>query len=657
MKHYIVSILFLVFCFSCQDKQTEVDVCIYGGTASGVIAAYSVEKMGKSALLIEPSDHLGGMTTGGLAYTDIGNKYTITGLSRLFYRKIGQHYKKFEQWSFPPSVAQKVLDEYIDSSEFPVLKNHRLISAMKSGKRIRYVRLQRIGEEGTPEFITIRAKQFIDCSYEGDLMAAAGISYTVGREDNSIYNETLNGVQLLDKHQFPDSIDPYKEKGNPPSGLCWGISDHPLASKGTGDSSVQAYNYRLCLTNDQQLRRPFEKPETYNPDQYELLLRMLEKKEYKLGEILSINRDMPDKKYDINNNGPFSTDLIGMNHSYIEGSPEERKKIAYEHELYIKGLLYFLANEEKVPAKLRKEASEWGWAKDEFTANDNFPPQLYIREGRRLKGEYVMTQHNCQGNEIVEDGIALAAYGMDSHNCRRIVVNGMVKNEGDVQYHGFPPYPISYRSLFPRYNECQNLLVPVCLSASHIAYGSIRMEPVFMMLGQVAGMAASIAAETGCAIQKVSSKELREKLREDPYLDGSKPDILVDDTDIDKIKYSDNWFKRFGDHYKNSFMFSWAAPNDCFFSFFPVIRESGNYSVYYYCTPMSPEEMSSCISFEITANRNIYTATVNPTEKAGDWALLGSYWLDKDSETQLKLVGERSVGPFFADALLLIPDY
>lgn len=656
MRHNFLVISIMIFCFSCKSVQTEIDICIYGGTASGVIAAYSAKKLGRSVLLVEPSGHLGGMTTGGLGYTDIGNKYAVTGLSRLFYRKVGKHYKKFEQWSFPPGVAQKVLDEYIDNSEFSILKNYQIVSVKKVGKRIRTIRLQKVGKGKNTEFITVRAKQFIDCSYEGDLMATAGISYTVGREDNSVFGETLNGTQMLDKHQFPDGIDPYKEKGNPQSGLCWGISASPLAKKGTGDSCIQAYNYRLCLTNDKELRLPFEKPKEYNPDHYELLVRLLEKKKYKLSDILSINRDMPDKKYDINNNGPFSTDLIGMNHSYIESNYEERKKIASKHELYVKGLLYFLANDERVPSELREETREWGWAKDEFPLNGNFPPQLYIREARRLQGEYVMTQHNCQGNEIVEDGIALAAYGMDSHNCQRIVVNDMVKNEGDIQYHGFPPYPISYRSLLPVYNECQNLLVPICLSASHIAYGSIRMEPVFMMLGQVAGMAASMAIESGCAVQKVNPGELKNKLHEDPYLDGSIPEILVDDTDIDKIKRSDNWFKRFGDHYKSSFMFLWDHPDKSFFSFFPVIKTSGKYAIYYYCTPMSPEEMTSRISFDITANRNIYTVTINPEEKAGDWILLGSYWLDKDTETQIKLVGERSDGPLFADALLLVPD-
>lgn len=656
MKQFLLIISTIAFCLSCKGRKTDIDVCIYGGTASGVIAAYSAEKMGRSVLLIEPSNHLGGMTTGGLGYTDIGNKYAVTGLSRLFYRKVGKHYKKFEQWSFPPSVAQKELNEYIDNSEFSILKNYQIVSVKKTGKRIRSVCLTKTGKDQNTEFITIKAKQFIDCSYEGDLMAASGVSYMTGREDNSVFNETLNGVQMLDKHQFPDSIDPYIKKGNPLSGLCWGISVNPLTQKGTGDSCIQAYNYRLCLTDDKALRRPFEKPKEYNPDMYELLLRILEKKEYKLKDILSINRDMPDNKYDVNNNGPFSTDLIGMNHSYVESNLEERKQIAYKHELYIKGLLYFLANDERVPLELRKEAGEWGWVKDEFLFNDNFPPQLYIREARRLKGEYVMTQHNCQGNKIVEDGIALAAYGMDSHNCQRIVVNGMVKNEGDIQYHGFPPYPISYRSILPLHNECQNLLVPVCLSASHIAYGSIRMEPVFMMLGQVAGMAASMAIESDCTVQKVNTEELKKRLNEDPYLDGSIPDILIDDTDIDKIKYSDHWFKRFGDHYKNSFMFLWDYPDKSFFSFFPVIRESGKYSIYYYCTPMNPEEMTSKLSFDITANQNIYSVSINPNEKAGDWYLLGSYWLDKETETHIKLVGERSEGPLFADALLLVAD-
>lgn len=656
MRSYLpVLIAVLFFCFSCKDYQEkEVDICIYGGTAAGIIAAYSAEKMGKSVLVVEPSGHLGGMTTGGLGYTDIGNKYAITGLSRLFYRKVGQHYGKFEQWAFPPSVAAKVLKEYI-AADTEILHHYEVGSVKVARKQIKSINLVPVEEFSKNQVLTIKAKQFIDCSYEGDLMAKAGVSYVVGREDNLLYDETLNGVQLLEKHQFPDGIDPYREQGNPNSGLCWGISSRTLAPRGSGDTCIQTYNYRLCLTNEETLRKTVEKPEKYDPEKYELLLRMFEKREYNIGDILSINLQMPDGKYDINNNGPFSTDMIGMNHAYVESSYEERKKIAGEHELYIRGLLYFLSNDERVPQKIREQMMEWGWAKDEFTDNNNFPTQLYIREARRMQGEYVMTQHNCQGEEVVEDGIALAAYGMDSHNCQRIVVDGMVKNEGDVQYHGFPPYPISYRSLVPKYSECENLIVPVCLSASHIAYGSIRMEPVFMMLGQVAGMAASMAIDDCCAVQKIDSRQLKKKLKEDPYLDGSTPEILIDDTNIDKVKYSDNWFKRFGDHYKTGFMFSWAPPGECFYTFIPSIKKSGKYSLYFYCTPMSREEMTDKVSFDIVSGEQVDSVSINPIQKAGDWAYLGTYWLDEKPYTQIRLVGERSNSPLFVDALLLVP--
>jgi hypothetical protein len=453
-KNIFLIIVAIVFygCTKTAENVKEVDVCVYGGTASGVIAAYSAKKMGKTVLLVEPGKYLGGMTTGGLGYTDIGNKYAVTGLARLFYRRIGEHYGKLEQWVFPPSVATKEIERFIDDGDVDVLFMHRIVKAEKQGTIINNIVLEHSEDKQSP-MIKVKAKQFIDCSYEGDLMAKSGVSYFVGREANSDYDETLNGVQLLDQHQFPDGVDPYKTEGDPNSGLCWGISDAELLPDGSGDKSIQAYNFRLCLTNNPENRRAFEKPETYDPEKYELLARAIKKMPLDINQYLLINWNMPEAKHDVNNRGPLSTDMIGMNFDYPEGDYGTRKKIWDAHVEYTKGLLYFLSYDERVPEELKAQVREWGWAKDEFTDNDNFPYQLYIREARRLHGEYVMTQHNCQGDETVGDGIGMAAYGMDSHNCQRIVVNGMVKNEGDVQYHGFAPYPIAYRSIVPQRQE------------------------------------------------------------------------------------------------------------------------------------------------------------------------------------------------------------
>jgi hypothetical protein len=367
--------------------------------------------------------------------------------------------------------------------------------------------------------MTITAKQFIDCSYEGDLMERAGVSYFYGREDNKDFNETLNGFQLRTVHQFPDSIDPYVVRGDPSSGLLWGISESPALEQGRGDKSIQAYNFRLCLTDDPANRRAFERPAGYDSTQYELFLRALEKTPLDPQRFLKIDKFDVCPKYDINNRGAFSTDMIGANHDYPEADYATREKIWNEHVEYTKGFMYFITNDERVPKELRDQFAVMGWAKDEFVDNDNFPTQLYVREARRLNGEYVMTEHNCRGDEVVDDGVGFGAYGMDSHNCNRIVVNGWVKNEGDVQVGVKAPYPIAYRSLTPKRAECTNLLVPVCVSSTHIAYGSIRMEPVFMVLGQSAAVAASLAIDQNVGVQDVKVSEIQQILASSPNLD------------------------------------------------------------------------------------------------------------------------------------------
>jgi hypothetical protein len=502
---------------SCNGKTEKVDICVYGGTASGVVAAYSAARLGKSVILIEPGKYLGGMTTGGLGSTDFGNKDAVSGLSRLFYQRIGRHYGKEEQWLFPPSVATEEINRFIRDGNVRVVYQRRIVNVAKEGTRIRSISLE--SSAGDRPLLQISAGQFIDCTYEGDLMAKADVSYFCGREDNKDFDETLNGFQIRNYHQFPDSIDPYKVKGDPSSGLLWGIGDRQAVETGTGDKSIQAYNFRLCLTDDPAIKRDFERPEGYDSTHYELFLRLIEKMPQEARLFLGLSKFDVCPKFDVNNNGPFSTDMIGMNHDYPEADYKTREKIWNDHVAYTKGLLYFFTHDERIPPALREQFNALGWAKDEFTDNDNFPTQLYIREARRLNGEYVMTQHDCQGRRVADDGIGMAAYTMDSHNCNRLVVNGMVKNEGDVQVGGFPPYPISYRSITPKRTECTNLLVPVCISSTHIAYGSIRMEPVFMVLGQSAAVAASLALDKNIAVQEIDVAEVKDLLQKNPYLD------------------------------------------------------------------------------------------------------------------------------------------
>jgi FAD dependent oxidoreductase len=498
----------------------ETDVCVYGGTAAGVAAAVQATRMGKTAAIAEFGKHLGGMTSGGLGATDIGNKAAIGGISREFYQRVGKHYGTHEQWTFEPHVAENIFNEMIRESKVQAHLEQRLVSVQKDGALIEQIAM----ENGN----VYRARMFIDATYEGDLMAKAKVSCTVGREANAKYNETLDGVRAeTPKHQFTVPVDPYVKPGVPSSGLLTFIQRGDGGRPGEGDRSVQAYNFRLCFTTNEANRMKIEPPRNYAPANYEVLARYLEAlaaagRNPKLSEFWNPIW-MPNGKTDINNNGGFSTDFIGANYDYPEADYQTRERIWKEHEDYARGFLIFLATSPRVPVDLRAEMQTWGPCKDEFPDTGGWPYALYVREARRMISDYVMTEHNCRGTTIAQDSVGLGAYGMDSHNCQRIVKNGRVENEGDVQVHGFAPYPISYRSLIPKAGECENLLVPVCLSASHIAYGSIRMEPVFMLLGQSAATAASFAIDEQISIQKVSYEKLRARLLVDKQVLEWKP--------------------------------------------------------------------------------------------------------------------------------------
>ncbi|MBV9124289.1 MAG: FAD-dependent oxidoreductase [Planctomycetes bacterium] len=530
LSHWLGPVLLGLFFLSgptavaAQDRQ--VDVCVYGGTSGGVMAAVALAQQGRTVLLVEPGRRLGGMSSGGLGQTDIGNKQVIGGLSRTFYRRVGKAYGRDEAWTFEPHVAAQVFRDLVAENKVEVLFEHRLAKVEKEGRRIRRIILEKAPPDatGTPATqaesgkpITITAALFIDAGYEGDLLAGAGVSYTVGREAVSQYGESLNGIRPgPGGHAFNVRVDPYHRPGDPSSGLLPFIQEDG-GRPGDGDRRVQAYNFRLCLTRDPKNQEPIRPPRDYDPARYELLARYLEAleaagKKPSLGQLMTIS-SMPNGKTDINNNGPFSTDFIGGNWSYPDGDAAARAKIWKEHEDYTRGLLHFLATSPRVPAGVRRDMQSWGLCRDEFQDTGGWPSQLYIREARRLIGRYVVTQADCEHRRVAEDSIGMGAYNMDSHNCRRIVQRGAVQNEGDVQVSPRGPYPISYRAITPKAEECVNLLVPVCLSASHIAYGSIRMEPVFMVLGQSAGLAACQALEEKKTVQEIDVARLQRQLR------------------------------------------------------------------------------------------------------------------------------------------------
>ncbi len=523
-----------------RDKY-EADVIIYGGTSAAITAAVQVKKMGKSVIVVSPDIHLGGLSSGGLGYTDSGDKTVIGGLSKNFYERLYNHYQKPEAWVwqkkeefgnkgalgqgggklaegapsiwlFEPSAAERIFEDFVREFEIKVYRNEWLDrekdGIVKKGNHIRSIR--------TLSGKQFAGKQFIDATYEGDLMALAGVSYTVGRESNSQYGEKWNGVQtsvFQHGHYFKSKIDPYKIPGDQSSGLLSEISPYPPGEYGSGDKRLQAYCFRLCMSNHPDNRVSFPKPEGYDPARYELLKRVLLSG---WNEVFDKFDMVPNRKTDTNNHGPFSSDYIGKNYDYPEAGYERRQEIIKDHELYQKGYLYFLQNDPSVPKAIRDQMQNWGLAKDEFIDNDNWPHQLYIREARRMVSDFVMTEGHTLSELPVHRPIGMGSYSLDSHNAQRYVTEeGYVQNEGDIGVHPRKPYSIDYGAIVPKRGEVENLLVPVCLSASHTAYGSIRMEPVFMILGQSAATAAVLSILDKTSVQDVSYESLREELEAD----------------------------------------------------------------------------------------------------------------------------------------------
>ncbi|MGK6350981.1 FAD-dependent oxidoreductase [Parapedobacter sp. DT-150] len=647
------------FFSSAQEKEIEADLCIYGGTSAGVIAAYTAAKAGKSVVLIEPGQLLGGMSSGGLGQTDIGNKYVVRGLALDFYRKIGKHYGAFEQWIFEPKVAEAIFKQYMEDCNADLHYGQVLLEVKKSGTAIQEIRLQSASDLGKPT-MTVKAKVFMDCTYEGDLMAQAGASYHVGREDNSVYGETLNGVQLMTGHQFPDGIDPYVKRGDASSGLLWGIRQGELLSDGTGDKKVQAYNYRIALTNVPENRIPISKPDNYDPKRYELLKRQKEKQPWKGLNDVFIWSLMPNGKTDINNRNGFSTDMIGMNWDYPEADYQRRQEIIKAHEEYTKGLLYFVGNDPSVPEFIRKEMQTWGYPKDEYVNNNHWSPQLYVREARRMIGELVMTQHHCQGREVVADEVGYAAYTMDSHNCDRLVVNGMVKNEGNVEVGGFPPFPISYRAIVPKRGEVTNLLVPVCLSASHIAFGSIRMEPVFMVLGQSAAVAACLAIDQGIEVQRVSVDQVKEILAANPKADRRQPDVLISSTDTEAAQFAGNWKEGSSKGYGRTYVEADGRNGVSTAKFIAPSLPPGEYKVYTYFpkTAESAKKFTYTVFDGKTSDEQVLnlSSVEIKGQTSSTWVALGSYTVKKGAQSPfVEITTKDADGIVAANAVLFVP--
>ena len=680
-----------------SNRTLQGSVIVYGGTSSAITAAVQAKRMGNSVLVVCPDERLGGMTSNGLGWTDTGNKEVIGGLAREFYHRVWRYYQSPDVWKwqrkedfgnrgqgalavdgemrtmwvFEPEVASNIFESWVRENDLQVYRGERLDRKhgveLKDGKIVSITTLSGARYQGDV---------FLDCTYEGDLMAAAGVSYFVGREGNARYGETLNGVQsrMANKNQFINRIDPFISPGDSTSPLLPSISPFPPVSEGEGDGKIQAYNFRLCLTDVNENRIPFPKPDDYDPEQYELLLRTL-----LLGSrhIFTHFNPVPNGKTDTNNHGSFSTNNIGMNYNYPDGTYEEREKIIREHENYQKGYFYFLSNDNRVPSDVRAEMNQWGLAKDEFVETENWPSQLNVREARRMVSDFVMTEADVTGERESLKTIGLGFYAMKSHNVQRYVLEdeqgkGYVRNEGYFQVPVEQPYAISYDAIVPSIEECSNLIVPVCLSASHVAFGAVRMEPVFMILAQSAATAASLALEQGIAVQQVDYLELKERLLQDGQILEFRKEVRVSKAvgyprnrlggvvvDGDQIEFVGQWTEStslrpfVGTSYhhdsnagkgKCSARFPFLAPKDGLHeikvSFSVFANRAGN------------------IRYEIKHKDGHARVLVDQRKPhlSGDlWYSLGSFSFQKGEQYFVELFNENTSGYVVADAIQVLP--
>ncbi len=497
-----------------ESHKPSVDLLVYGGTASGVVTAYTAAKQGFKVVLLEPGSHLGGMVTGGLSATDVAYFPIIGGYAREFYREAAAQYNvhtlaRHENWLSEPHVGEAIFQRWLKDAGVEVHLHERLMET--DGASLKGTRILTVTTEDGKRW---PAKIFADCTYEGDLMAQAHVQYTVGREGIDVYGEDLAGVRTeTPLHQFQWKISGYDEHGK----LLPEVGSQPMGVQGSGDRKVQSYNFRLILTDDPANRRAWTEPKGYDGARFELLARYLQLWKAHEGREPTFH-DVTNpvmishRKGDFNNQGAFSTDYLGKSWTYPDASYSERKRIWDDHMLYTQSFFWFLASDPRVPKSLRNEVNSWGRAKDEFVDNDNWPPQLYIREGRRMIGLYVMRESDLQVNRTKPDSIAMGSYNSDSHNVQRVVLpDGSARNEGDVQV-AVRSYEIAFGTIIPRRQQTDNLLVPVCFSASHVAYSSLRMEPQYMMIGQAAGDTAALALRSGKPVADIDIAQLQQLL-------------------------------------------------------------------------------------------------------------------------------------------------
>jgi FAD dependent oxidoreductase len=528
--------------FSAPSKSMIADVVIYGGTPAGLAAATAVVRAKKTVIIIEPTTHIGGMITGGIAVTDTGTPQFVGGISREFFQSVAtaeaprreeKHNIEFRgnvipwyepaPWDVEAKVAKQIFGEWVLSEKYPIIMGEKIVGVRKSGTRILSLKLT--------NGCIVSGKAFIDASYEGDLMARAGVSYTFGRESSAEYGEKLAGIrdphfirnytpeqyatptrEYMHHGQFGADL-PARQGGE----LLWGVEPGPLGTVGAADKRLQAYCYRLIATQRKDLKIDWWKPDHYDAAHYDVLLRYLQRHpEITFTRLVHLG-PIPGGKWDLNASGPFSIDFVGGNSNYPELDYKKREEMLQAHKDYEQGFFWFLAHDPRVPKQLQSEVQSWGPAKDEWVDNGNWPTQIYIREARRMIGSYVMTEKDIVVDKTKQDSVGLGSFVLDSHWVRRLEnKDGFIRVEGHLDESidlSKAPYEIPYRSLVPKQEEVQNLLVPVDLSASHVAICTIRMEPVYMILGQSAGVAAALAIESGKSVQTIDVNLLTSRLR------------------------------------------------------------------------------------------------------------------------------------------------
>jgi len=677
MKAGIVSMIFnarlkiyFAFGFSCwfglahlfAVQEMNVDVCVYGGTSGGVIAAVQAARMGKSVALVALNNHLGGMTTSGLGWTDIGHVDNnsgdyIQGVSREFYNRIGQKYGlATNKWTFEPHVAETVFNDMVRQAGVIVFTNQHLLTVIKQGPRI-------IAAEMAGGNI-FQAKMFIDASYEGDLMAKAGVTYTIGREAINTYGESLNGIQPPNSDFTGYNIDPYIVPGNPASGLLPLLQSGSPGTPGKADQRVQAYNFRLCLTTVVSNKVAITAPSGYTPNQFELLARYIQAlvsagDSPTLSTFLTVS-SMPNGKIDLNNAGALSTDFVGESLPYVEANDSTRSQIWDAHRNYQQGFLYFLATDPRVPASVRNSMLNYGFCKDEFADNGGWPYEIYVREGRRMISDYVMTQSNIYNQLNVSDSIGMGGYFTDSHYLQRVVINGQPRNEGNSRGDITVPYPISYRAIIPKADECSNLLVPWSLSSSHTAFSSIRMEPVFMILGQSAGTAACFAIDQHTNVQNIDVPALQAQLMADNQalsMSVTNGTITLDDADGSGVTIVGSWTNStassgyFGSGYLHD---GNANKGSDSITFRPNLSTGGSYQVFARWT--SNANRATNVPYDIIYPGGTNTVIVDQTQRGGQWVWLMTTNFNSGLGAAVRIRNTGTTGFVIADAVEFVPN-